>query len=106
MPATFLLFLVFLALWPLGVAGFAVLGAGLFVPKFRNYARRGLLWGLPGALALSVPFALIGFGMTGGQLPGTEFLSSLTKVFFAGFALGALVWYVFRVRPARRNSAV
>jgi hypothetical protein len=82
-PATFLSFLGFLALWPLGLVGFAVLAVGLFVPKFRNYARRGLIWGFPGALALSMPFALAGFGMTGGQLPGPEFLSSLVKVFFA-----------------------
>ena len=104
MPFTFLLFLAFLALWPLGAAIALVLAVGLFVPRFRTYARRGFVWGVPAGLALSLPFAWIGFDMTGLERPGSEFLLTLGKVFFAGFAIGTLVWYVWRVRPARRGS--
>jgi hypothetical protein len=105
-PPTFLLFLPLLVLWPLGVGAFFAMIAGFIRPKYRRYARLGSVWALTGALALSVPLAVIGPGATGLPLLRTDFAMLVVRVFFAGFALGALSWYVLRFRSMRRSSAV
>jgi hypothetical protein len=105
-PATFLLLLLLVALWPLGVVCALVLIVAAFRPYSRRYARAGAVWGLVGAVVLSVPFAVLGeLGMEGG-VPGWEFLAGILKVLFVGFALGTLIWYVFRFRRQRRATLV
>jgi hypothetical protein len=84
----------------------AACAVGLFIPKYRRYGRAGFIWGTPCGVAVFVPVALIGFEMTRRGLPDLEFFSLLVKLFFAGFAIGAFLWYAFRFRAVRRNSAV
>jgi hypothetical protein len=105
-PASFVVFLAFIALWPLGVGAFFAMIAGFLRPKYRRYARRGSVWALVGGLALSVPLAVIGPAETGIAPLRIDFAMLVVKVFFAGFALGTLTWYVLRFRSVHRSSAV
>ena len=105
MPGTFLVFLLYLALWPVGIAAFLGAAGALFVPKYRRIARSALIWGLVGSLAVSVPLAWLGLGMIDPRFEDRVF-SLLFRPSFAGFSLGILAWYVLRYRALRRASAV
>jgi hypothetical protein len=106
MPASFVLYLAFILLWPLGGVLVATCAVALFIPKYRRYGRAGLIWGIPCGVAVTVPIALVGFEMTRSGLPDLGFFSLLLKMFFAGFAIGALLWYAFHFRSVRGSSAV
>ncbi|HEV3309321.1 MAG TPA: hypothetical protein VG815_02200 [Chloroflexota bacterium] len=106
LPATFLLLLLLVALWPLGV----VCALGLFVaalrPNSRRYVRAGAVWGLVGAVVLCVPFVVLGELGTEGDVPGWAYIAVILKVFSVGFALGTLIWYLFRFRRRGRATVV
>ena len=105
MPATFLAFLLYLALWPAGLVAFFGAAGFLFVSKYRRFARSALIWGLAGALAIAIPLGWFGLGMIDPRFEDRVF-SLLFRPFFAGFSLGILAWYVLRYRTLRRASAV
>lgn len=106
LPATFLLLLLLVALWPLGVVCALILIVAAFRPNSRRYARAGAVWGLVSALVLSVPFALLGELGTEGGARGWEFIAVILKVFSVGFASGTLIWYAFRFRRKGRATVV
>lgn len=106
MTASFLLYLAFVTLWPLGAGLFAACAVGLFAPKYRRYSRAGFIWGVPCGVAVFVPIALVGFEMTRHGLPEFGFFLLLIELFCAGFAIGVFLWCAFHFRALRHNSAV
>lgn len=94
MPATFLLVLAFMMLWPLGAAIFITCLAGFFSKRWREKVRPASTWGLVGRIVVSTPVALITVGIS--EVLGHEFVQFVVQCFFVGFALGLLARYVFR----------
>jgi hypothetical protein len=90
----------------LGIAVCAVLVIGLAVPKYRLYALSAFAWALLWGFAASVCLAVFVVSVLGSNLRDPGFMPLACKGFFAGFALGALIWYVLRFRSIRRGTAV
>ena len=106
MRASFILYLAFAVLWPVGAVLVAACTVALLTPKYGRFGRAGLIWGTPCGVAVTVPIALIGFEMTRSGVPDLDFFTLLLKMFLAGFAIGALLWYAFHFRSVRGGSAV
>lgn len=105
MAGTVLLVVLLLVLPPLGAGCAVALIVGAFMPKYRRHVWGGAVWGVVGALLLAVPLTVIAELMTGGGMPLSRFVFLVAKGFFAGFALGSVIWYVFRFRHTRLPDA-
>lgn len=101
-----LLIMVGVGLGCLGLLAGAALTAGLFDEKYHGHSRDGFRWGISAAMPVAGVLIAIGKRRTA-TVPGPEEFAVIVGILsLAGFAVGVLLWYVFRLRLILRRGRV